>query len=47
MNNFALYGYDEKLVMTVRGLRDFQTVENDDPSLNKYKYWEVTKAKIS
>ena len=35
MNNFALYGYDEKLVMTVHGLLEFQTVVNEEPSLNK------------
>ena len=35
MNNFSMYMYDENLVKTVRGLLYFQTVVNDEPSLNK------------
>ena len=35
MNNFALYGYDEKLVKTVHGLLDLQTIVNYEPTLNK------------
>ena len=35
MKNFALYGYDEKLVKTVCGFLDFKKVENDGPLLNK------------
>ena len=35
MNNFALYGYEEKLARTIRGVLDFQNVVNDEPSLNK------------
>ena len=35
MNNFALYGYNEKLIKTVCRLLDFQTAVNDEPSLNK------------
>ena len=34
-NNFALYGYDEKLVKTVHGLLDLQTIVNYEPTLNK------------
>ena len=35
MNNFALYGYEEKLARTIRGVLDFHNVVNDEPSLNK------------
>ena len=35
INNLALYGYDEKLVKTVDGLLDLQTIVNYEPTLNK------------
>ena len=35
LNNFALYGYEEKLARTIRGVLDFQAVVLDEPSLNK------------
>ena len=35
LNKFALYGYEEKLARTIRGVLDFQAVVLDEPSLNK------------